>query len=107
GLAVALALDQGDQAQALSLSQSAWARWPNSQAVALARTEALQKTGHDAQAVDLLAQLIKQWPDVPRLHQLQAQSYERLGRQIEARRAMASYYELTGALPSAVSQLEQ
>lgn len=107
GLAVALALDQGDKAQALSLSQSAWARWPDSQVVALARTETLQKTGQDAQAVELLAQLTRKWPDVPRLHQLQAQSYERLGRHIEARRAMASYYELTGALPSAVAQLEQ
>src|SRR5690606_35882181 len=61
GLAVALALDQNDRAQALSLSQSALARWPDSQAVALARTEALQKTGQDAEAVELLAQLTRKW----------------------------------------------
>ncbi len=107
GLAVALALEQGDNAQAAALSAAAWKRWPDSQGVALARVEALQKMGQDEQAVQLLSQLTKQWPDVPRLHQLQAQSYERLGRHIEARRAMASFYEQTGALPSAVAQLEQ
>lgn len=107
GLAVALALEQGDNTQAATLSAAAWQRWPDSQGVALARVEALQKTGQDAQAVQLLGQLTGKWPDVPRLHQLQAQSYERLGRHIEARRAMASFYELTGALPSAVAQLEQ
>lgn len=107
GLAVALALEQGDNAQAASLSAAAWQRWPDSQGVALARVEALQKTGQDAQAVQLLGQLTSKWPDVPRLYQLQAQSYERLSRHIEARRAMASFYELTGALPSAVAQLEQ
>lgn len=107
GLAVTLALEQGDDAQALSLAQSAWERWPDSQGIALARVEAMQKTGRDSQAVEFLKQLGKQWPDVPRLYQLQAQSHERLGQHIEARRTMASYYELTGALPSAVEQLEQ
>ena len=106
-LAVAVALDGGNTSEALSLSQQARSRWPNSQGVALARTEALQKTGQDAPAAELLAQLIKAWPEVPRFHQLQAQSYERLGKSIQARRAMASYYELTGALPAAVTQLEQ
>src|SRR3546814_5785976 len=33
-LSVALALEKGDQALALSLAQSAWSRWPNSQGIA-------------------------------------------------------------------------
>jgi predicted Zn-dependent protease len=69
--------------------------------------EALQKTGQDAEAVSFLQQRTKQWPDVPRLYQLQAQSQERLGQKAAARRTMATYYELTGALPTAVEQLQQ
>lgn len=107
GLAVSLALQQGDNARALSSAQAAWGRWPDSQGIALAMVEALQKTGQDAEAVSFLQQRTKQWPDVPRLYQLQAQSQERLGQQAAARRTMATYYELTGALPTAVEQLQQ
>lgn len=106
-LSVVLALGQGDQAQALALAQSAWDHWPDSQGIALARVDALQKTGRDSDAVTFLAERIKQWPELPRLYQLQAQSQERLGRKVEARRTMATYYELTGALPTAVEQLQQ
>src|SRR5690606_18916810 len=77
-LTIALAQAQGDSVEALSLAQSAWERWPRSQGVGLARVEAMQKAGQDSQAVTFLVQLIKQWPDVPRLHQLKAQSHERL-----------------------------
>lgn len=107
GLAVSLSLAQGDIAQALALSQNASQRWPDSQGIALSRVEALQKSGQDAAAVPFLQQIIKKWSDVPRFHQLLAQSQERLGQNVAARRTMASYYELTGALPTAVEQLQQ
>lgn len=107
GLAVSLALQQGGNAQALSVAQAAWGRWPDSQGIALAKVESLQKTGQDAEAVSFLQQRIKQWPDIPRFYQLQAQSQERLGDKVAARRTMATYYELTGALPTAVEQLQQ
>src|SRR5690606_24280721 len=67
GLTVALTQAQGDDAQALALAQSAWERWPDSQGIALARVEAMQKTGRDDQAIEFLKQLSKLWPDVPRL----------------------------------------
>jgi predicted Zn-dependent protease len=67
----------------------------------------MQGLGRDEEAVGYLEQRIKQWPDVPRLRQLLAQSHEKLGQRVEARRAMASYYEQTGALPTAVEQLQQ
>lgn len=107
GLAVSLALSRGDDAGALALSQAAWQRWPDSQAITLAKVESQQKTGRDAEAIPFLQGAIKQWPDVPRLHQLLAQSQERMGRKVEARRSMAAYYDLTGALPTAVEQLQQ
>src|SRR5690606_24395901 len=100
-------LSRGDDAGALALSQAAWQRWPDSQAITLAKVESQQKTGRDAEAIPFLQGAIKQWPDVPRLHQLLAQSQERMGRKVEARRSMAAYYDLTGALPTAVEQLQQ
>src|SRR3546814_5631749 len=78
-LSVALALEKGDQALALSLAQSAWSRWPNSQGIALARIEAMQKTGRDQDAVAFLAQRIGQWPELPRLYQLQEIGREHVG----------------------------
>lgn len=107
GLAIQLALHEGDYTGAARLAAEAWGRWPDSQGVALARVEAMQKSAQDQQAVAFLTELTGKWPEVPRLYQLQAQSYERLGRQIDARRTMAKYYELIGALPTAVDQLEQ
>ncbi len=107
GLAIDLALAQGKEKDALALADAAAKRWPNSQIIALAHIEALQKIGRDTEAVDLLQQRVTQWPDVPRLQQLLGQSHERLGQKIQARRSMASYYELTGALPAAVEQLQQ
>ena len=91
----------------MQLGRQAAERWPGSQGVALAQIEALQGSGNDAEAVRVLQARIKQWPEVPRLWQLLAQSLERLGRRPEARKAMAQFYELTGALPAAVEQLQQ
>jgi len=106
-LAIELAAAQGDTAQADALAAEAWRKWPDSQGIALARVESLQKTGRDMQALQVLDELTRRWPDMARLYQLRAQGQERLGRKVEARKSMATYYELTGALPTAVEQLTQ
>lgn len=107
GLEVNLALGRGDTHAALQLGRQAAERWPASQGVALAQIEALQGGGSHEEAVRALQARIEQWPDVPRLWQLLAQSQEKLGRRADARRSMATFYELTGALPAAVEQLQQ
>jgi len=107
GLEITLALARGDAERALRLGRQAAQRWPDSQGVALAQIEALQGSGHDEEAVRSLQARIGQWPEVPRLWQLLAQSQERLGRRSAARKSMAEFYELTGALPAAVEQLQQ
>lgn len=106
-LGISLALDQGKVDQALALSGESLRRWPDRQAVALLHAQALQRAGRDEQAVNFLQQKLKQWPDLPQLHQIQAYSLERMGKPVQARRSMAQYYELTGALPTAVEQLNQ
>lgn len=107
GLEISIALAAGDAGRALKLGQQAVERWPDSQGVALAQVEALQGAGRHEDAVRVLQSRIGQWPEVPKLWQLLAQSQERLGRRADARRSMATFYELTGALPAAVEQLQQ
>lgn len=106
-LEIAISLGRGDADAAVRLGESAARRWPGSQGVALAYVDALQSAGRHDVAVGHLQGLIKQWPEVPSLWQLQARSQEVLGRRAAARRSMATYYELTGALPAAVEQLQQ
>ena len=106
-LSIELADKQGHSAEALRQAKAAWSRWPQNLAVALSLSEALHQAGQDAEAVTFLTQRIRQWPDEPRLYQLRAQSDERLGHKVEARRSMAVYYEKIGALPTAVEQLQQ
>ena len=106
-LAVSVEIAAGDRQAAQARAQQAWKRWPQSQGAALAYVQVLQQAGQNEQAQRFLLQLIEQWPDVPRLHQLLAQTYDRLGDGVKARRAMAEYYQLVGALPTAVEQLQQ
>lgn len=106
-LSVVVDLERGHTDRALQTARQAWQQWPRSQSVAMVMAEALQKTGADRQALEFLQARAKQWPDIPDWHRMQAHSYERLGEAIPARRAMARYYEDTGALPTAVEHLQQ
>ncbi len=106
-LAVALRLKQNRLDDALALSQQAAQRWPDDLGIALGRVEALQKAGRDNEAVAFVQSAVKRWPDDGRLYQMQATSYDRLKKGVEARRAMAVHYEKIGALPAAVEQLKQ
>lgn len=102
---IQLALRQG--ANATQLARDAWRDWPDSQGVALLLAEALQKADNDREAVTFLEERVRQWPDEPQFHERLAQAYERVGEAVKARRAMARYYELVGAIPTAVAQLRQ
>ena len=105
-LSIQLAGAQG-AAAAVDVSAAAWKRWPDSQGVADERARALQKAGQDAAAADFLQAATRQWPETPEFQKLLATSLERLGREVEAHEAMASYFEQTGALPTAVEHLQQ
>lgn len=106
--AAALALAQDNASSALSISRSALARWPNHRALAELQARALQKLGRHAEAAKFLLQQIKKWPtESPVLYQLLALNLADSSQPAQARRAMADYYVLTGALPSAMAQLQQ
>ncbi|WP_368646829.1 M48 family metalloprotease [Castellaniella ginsengisoli] len=105
-LAIKLAEAQGPAA-AVEVSAAAWKRWPGSQGVAEGRARALQQAGQDEAAAAFLQAAARQWPDTPDFQKLLAASLQRLGREVEAHEAMASYFEQTGALPTAVEHLQQ
>lgn len=105
---LAVKLEQRPQpAQALALAQTAWARWPNSQGMALTLAEVMQAMRQDKDVIVFVQARIKQWPEIAELKKLLANSYERLGEHVQAHQAMADYYEQTGALPTAVELLQQ
>lgn len=83
-------------------------RWPDRRSFALRVAQTLQLMGKDREAATFLKEQIKRWPtDEPVLYQMLANSLEKTGDQVAARRQMARYYELMGALPAAVTQLQQ
>jgi predicted Zn-dependent protease len=92
---------------AVDASAQAWKRWPQSQGVADERARALQAAGQDQAAVDFLKAAVRQWPDTPEFQQLLSNSLERSGDKVQAHEAMASYFEQTGALPTAMEHLQQ
>ncbi|MBV6273043.1 M48 family metalloprotease [Alcaligenaceae bacterium CGII-47] len=105
---LAVKLQQRTQpAQAQVAAQAAWARWPDSQGMAVTLAQAMQAVRQDKQVVAFLQARIKQWPEVSEFKKLLADSYERLGERVQAHLAMADYYEQTGALPTAVELLQQ
>ena len=107
-LAVDIALARKDYRRAQDLAQAATRRWPEQRALGLAYATALQANGRHAEAQDYLRAKIKQWgSDEPSLYQMLAQSEERTGKPVQARRDLARYYVMTGAFAAAESQLQQ
>ncbi len=107
-LAVDIALARKDNRRAQDLAQAATRRWPEQRALGIAYATALQANGRHAEAQDYLRAKIKQWgADEPSLYQMLAQSEERTGKPVQARRDLARYYVMTGAFAAAESQLQQ
>lgn len=106
--AAALALASGQAQTALTTSQRALARWPNHRALAEVQARALMKLQKYDEAIRFLQQQIKKWPSQsPVFHQMLATSLADANHPVQARRAMANYYILTGAFPAAMAQLQQ
>lgn len=99
---------KNDKAQALGAAQVAIKRWPDHRALGIAYAQALNNLGQYADAQRFLRGRIEAWgSQEPGLYQLLAQSEERSGSPVQARRDMARFYVLTGAYAAAESQLQQ
>ncbi len=107
-LAIDIAAARKDRSRQLTLAEAAIKQWPDNRALGLAYAQALQDNGRNSDAQAYLRERIKQWGnDEPELYQLLAQSQERAGHPVEARRDMARFYVATGAYAAAESQLQQ
>jgi predicted Zn-dependent protease len=102
-----LAIGLAGNPAAVEVSAQASKRWPDSQGIAVERARALQAAGQDDAAVAFLQARARQWPQVPEFRRMLANSLDRLGRGVEAHEVMATYFELMGALPTAVEHLQQ
>lgn len=93
---------------ALTAAQAGNKRWPSRRSFALRVSQTLQGTNKDREAVTFLQAQIKRWPnEEPDFYKMLAVSQDRLGESIAAKQSMAAYYERVGALPAAVTQLQQ
>lgn len=107
-LSIDILFARKDYAQALSVAQAAIKRWPEQRALGIAYAQALHNLGRYADAQAFLRGRIALWGSLePGLYQLLAQSEERSGNPVQARRDMARFYVLTGAYAAAESQLQQ
>lgn len=107
-LGIDISIGRKDNAAALAAAQAAYQRWPDRRALAMVYAQAMQNAGQDKQAQAFLRQHAKEGSqDEPRFYQMLAQSEERLGDPVAARRDMARYYVAIGALPAGESQLRQ
>ncbi len=105
---VEIELAGSNKAAALAGAQAGLKRWPDRRAFGLKVVQSLQVMRKDREAVVFLQEQIKRWGAIePSLYQLLATSQDRLGEPVAARQSMASYYVLSGALPAAVTQLQQ
>ena len=97
-----------DKAAALASARAGLKRWPDRRAFGLKVVQCLQLLQKDREAVAFLQEQIKRWSNrEASFYQLMAVSQDRLGDPVAARQSMASYYRLIGALPAAVTQLQQ
>jgi predicted Zn-dependent protease len=107
-LSVDIALARKEYPRALELAQAGTKRWPGHRALGIAYAQALQSVGRHTDAQEYLRAKIKQWgSDEPSLYQMLAQSEDRNGKPVAARRDQARYYVMTGAYAAAESQLQQ
>jgi len=106
-LELALLVKEGKGEAALRLADQARQRWPRHQGLLVEVARVWQQAGRHQQTVDLMKQSSQKWPEAAQFYRLKADSLEALGQRVESRRAMARYYELDGALVTAVEYLQQ
>ena len=95
-----------ERADAVRLAREATARYPLSRLTALHYVDLLQKNEQHETAVAFLREQLAVSRSDPRLFELLARSYERLGRRTLQHQATAELYLLLGSAPAAIDQLQ-
>ena len=99
-------LGQRKYAAAITTYQDAIKRFPASRALALGLIDAHFQAGQNEVALKLANERLKSIQDDPKLHELAAKCYERLGKKLAQHRAIGESYYRRGNLVGAIEQLE-
>ena len=96
----------GDIAGSLERYRLARARYPNYRPYIYSYTDALITSGLNDQAVKLLNDLVRTYPDDAKLYQFQARAYAQLGKDFLRHYSQAEFYAQSGNLTAAIEQLQ-
>lgn len=102
-----LAKDAGRSEAAVSHFEDALSLYPDSYALRYRYAETLLAVGQSHRAMSEADQLLRGHGERPAALRLKAEAADRAGESIEAKLAMAHYYQLLGDLRSAISQIRQ
>ncbi|MDX1432468.1 MAG: M48 family metalloprotease [Gammaproteobacteria bacterium] len=96
----------GRTEQGLAIFREAYGLFPDSTQLVRGYVDALVRTGHNQQAIDVLDKYSRIYAKDPQLFRLQAEAYRQLGKTANSRLALAEYYVRTGELDAGIHQLE-
>lgn len=96
----------GQSTEAVALYRQMLRDQPDSALIQEGLARALLEAKRSEEAVILARRLSSGAPQTPRYQQLLAEALNKSGQRADAHRALAEYYFLRGAVPSAVQQLE-
>jgi predicted Zn-dependent protease len=102
----AAARTDAERADAIRLAREAVARYPVSRLTALHYVDLLQRSEQHEETIAFLREQLAVSRSDPRLFELLARSYERLGRRTLQHQATAELYLLLGSVPAAIDQLQ-
>ncbi len=105
-LGAELKMARNDAKGATTILRAAHKRFPESRSITYALADALIRTNHAAEALDLIRKVSTASTNDIQLWQLQAKAYAAQGKRTAQHRAQAEAYRLRGALSAAIEQLE-
>jgi len=96
----------GSQDAALAQYQTALRSFPNHRALVYGYAEALLQNRHGNDALKLVGNRLRRFPNDSRLYELQAQGYAMQGKMLLSHQAQAEAYTRQGNLVAAIEQLQ-
>ncbi len=96
----------GEGAAALAQIREGMARSPYYRPLVYAYVEALLESKRNADALVVLTEQLRLYPQNPKLLSMQAKTYAALGKRLMQHKVQAEVYLLQGSLPSAIEQLQ-
>jgi len=101
------ARNEAERTEAIRLAREATNRYPLSRLTVLNYVDLLQRNEQNEEAIAFLRDQLALPRSEPKLFELMARSYERLGRRTQQYLATAELYLLRGSVPAAIDQLQQ